>query len=91
MKKQIQEAIEFYRKHRDELAPVIGAAEKFFATLREGDFEKAGELAERYESVHELREARDGVESEIRKWNALADGISFLGLIVKLIASGAAS
>ena len=91
MKKKIQEAIDFYREHKDELAPVIGAAEKFFATLREGDFDKAAELVERYDSVRELRQARDGVEREIKKWNAYADGLSFLGLIVKLIAAGAAS
>ncbi|MHC4660202.1 MAG: hypothetical protein ACYS8W_00810 [Planctomycetota bacterium] len=88
MKKQIQNAIDFYKEHKNELAPVIGAAERFFATLREGDFEKASELVERYESVRALREARDGVEREIRKWNRYADGLSFLGLIVKLIAAG---
>ena len=91
MKKKITEAIDFYKEHKDELAPVIGSAERFFATLREGDFEKAAELVERYDSVLALREARNGVEREIRKWNKYAEGLSFLGLIVKLIASGATS
>ena len=89
MKKKITQAIDFYKEHKDELSPVIGAAEKFFSTLREGDFNKAAELVERYDSVRELREARDGIEREIKKWNAYAEGLSFLGLIVKLIASGA--
>ena len=88
MKNKINDAIKYYKEHKDELKPVVEKAVEFFQALNKDRDVEARELVSRYASVAEQRAAREGVEAEIQRKNKMADAISLLGLVIKLFAKG---
>lgn len=83
---KIREAIKFYRENKDKFKPVLEEAETLFKYLRKDKDNEADKMITGFETVAKMRKARAAVEKEIADNMAMADTISFLGLIVKLIA-----
>jgi len=87
-REKIEAAIKYYRENEAELKPVVEKTLEFFNALKQGRDVEAKELVTRFATVAALREKRLAVDELIRKRDAMADVISFLGLVVKLFAKG---